>query len=297
MEDLRGFFSLALLAATLRMATPLLFAAMGGLLSERSGVINIALEGFMLIGAFSAAAGTFYTGNPFLGLLIGAIAAGLTAVIHAVWCVTLRGDQIVAGTAINLLGLGVPAFLLQRLFGVAGRSPSVEKLPTVASGISILVPIAFILVPLIHLWLFRTKPGLRVMASGEHPRAAESVGIGVDRYRYSAVIASGVLAGIGGAFLSIGDLSIFTNGMTNGRGFIALAAMIFGNWTPFGTLGACLLFGAAQAVQLQSQAVGLPISKDLILALPYLLTLVAITGLVRNSTPPAGLGRQAASDS
>lgn len=296
MDDFLGFFSLALLGATLRMATPLIFAAMGGLLSERSGVMNIALEGFMLIGAFAGAAGTHYTGRPWLGLLIGAVAAGVTAIILAVWCITLRGDQIVAGTAINLLGLGVPAFLLQRLFGTAGRSPTVETLPTVASGVSVLVPIAFLLVPIIQVWLFRTRAGLRVMAAGEHPRAAESVGIAVDRYRYGCVIASGVLAGIGGAFLSIGDLSIFTNGMTNGRGFIALAAMIFGNWTPIGTLGACLLFGAAQAVQLQSQAVGLPISKELILALPYVLTLVAITGLVRHSTPPAGLGRHAAAD-
>lgn len=296
MDDLRNFFSLALLAATLRMATPLIFAAMGGLLSERSGVMNIALEGFMLIGAFSAAAGAHYTGRPYLGLLIGAVAAGATAVIHAVWCITLRGDQIVAGTAINLLGLGVPAFLLVRLFGTAGRSPSVETLPVVASGISVLVPVAFLIVPVIHVWLFRTRPGLRVLAAGEHPRAAESVGIQVARYRYGAVIASGVLAGVGGAFLSVGDLSIFTNGMTNGRGFIALAAMIFGNWTPFGTLGAALLFGAAQAVQLQAQAVGVPISKELIIALPYVLTLVAITGLVRNSTPPAGLGQHAAAE-
>jgi len=295
-DDLRAFFSLALLAATLRMATPLVFAAMGGLLSERSGVMNIALEGLMLTGAFSAAVGAHYTGSALLGLAIGAGAAALTAVIHAVWCITLRGDQIVAGTAINLLGLGLPAFLLQRLFGVAGRSPTVEKLPTIPGGLSILVPLAFLLVPLIAVILFRTKAGLRLMAAGEHPQAAESVGIGVDRYRYACVIASGVLAGIGGAFLSIGDLSLFTTGMTNGRGFIALAAMIFGNWSPFGTLGAALLFGAAQAVQLQSQAVGLPVSKELILALPYLLTLLAITGLVRNSRPPAGLGRHAAAE-
>ena len=293
---MRAFFSLGLVVATLRMATPLIFAAMGGLLSERSGVMNIALEGFMLIGAFSAAAGAHYTGNPWLGLLVGAAAAAIAALIHAFWCITLRGDQIVAGTAINLLGIGVPAYLLQRLFGTAGRSPTVEKLPSVASGINILVVVAFLIVPVIYIWLFRTKAGMRVLAAGEHPRAAESVGIAVDRYRYGCVIASGVLAGIGGAFLSIGDLSIFTNGMTNGRGFIALAAMIFGNWTPFGTLGAAVLFGASQAIQIQAQAVGVPVSKELILALPYVLTLVAITGLVRNSRPPAGLGQHATGD-
>lgn len=276
------------------MATPLIFAAMGGLLSERSGVMNIALEGLMLIGAFSAAAGAHYTGNPYLGLGIGALAAGLTAVIHAVWCITLRGDQIVAGTALNLLGLGVPAFLLQRLFGTAGRSPAVDRLPSFTSGLNLLVPAAFLLAPAIWYLLFRTKPGLRILAAGEHPRAAESVGVVVDRYRYACVVASGVLAGIGGAFLSIGDVSFFTTNMTNGRGFIALAALVFGNWTPFGTLGAALFFGAAQAVQIQAQATGVPISKELIIALPYILTLVAITGLVRHSRPPAGLGRHAA---
>lgn len=278
------------------MATPLIFAAMGGLLSERSGVMNIALEGLMLIGAFSAAAGAHYTGSPYLGLLIGAVAAGLTAIIHAVWCITLRGDQIVAGTALNLLGIGVPAFLLQRLFGTAGRSPAVDRLPSLTSGLNVLVPAAFLLAPLVFYFLFRTKPGLRVLAAGEHPRAAESVGVAVDRYRYACVIASGVLGGIGGAFLSIGDVSFFTTNMTNGRGFIALAAMVFGNWTPFGTLGAAIFFGAAQAVQIQAQATGVPVSKELIIALPYLLTLVALTGLVRNSTPPAGLGRHAAAD-
>ena len=278
------------------MASPLIFAAMGGLLSERSGVMNIALEGFMLIGAFSAAVGAHYTGNPLLGLLIGAIAAGLASTIHAFWCVSLRGDQIVAGTAINLLGIGVPAFLLLRLFGTAGRSPSVEKLPSLTRGLNVLVPAAFLVVPIVAYLLYRTKPGLRILAAGEHPRAAESVGIAVDRYRYACVIASGVLAGIGGAFLSIGDVSFFTTGMTNGRGFIALAAMVFGNWKPFGTLGAALFFGAAQAVQIQAQATGLPVNKELIIALPYLLPLLALTGLVRNSTPPAGLGRHATAE-
>ncbi len=296
LDDLRDFFSLALLTATLRMATPLIFAAMGGLLSERSGVMNIALEGFMLVGAFASAAGAHYTGNPYLGLLIGAAAAAFTALVHAIWCITFRGDQIVAGTAINLLGIGVPAFLLQRLFGTAGRSPAVDKLPSFVSGLNVLVPAAFLVVPVVAYLLYRTKSGLRILAAGEQPRAAESVGIAVDRYRYACVLASGVLAGVGGAFLSIGDVSFYTTGMTNGRGFIALAALVFGNWTPFGTLGAALFFGAAQAVQIQAQATGLPINKELIIALPYVLTLVAITGLVRHSTPPAGLGRHAAAD-
>ena len=288
------FFTVALLAATLRLSAPLIFAAMGGLLSERSGVMNIALEGFMLIGAFSAAAGTHYTGRPFLGLLIGAGAATLASTIHAFWCITLRGDQIVAGTALNLLGAGIPAFLVQRLFETAGGTPSVARLPTIGRGLNVLVPVAFLLVPLVHYLLFHTRAGLRVQAAGEHPSAAESVGVDVARYRYACVLASGALAGIGGAYLSIGDLSQFTIGMTAGRGFIALAAVIFGNWNPIATLGATLLFGAAQAARVQAQALSLPISQDLLIALPYLLTLVAITGLVRRATPPAGLGRHAA---
>jgi simple sugar transport system permease protein len=256
-------------------------------------VTNIALEGFMLFGAFAAAVGTYFTHQSLLGLLFAVVVASLVAVVFAFWCITLRADQIVAGTAIVLLGLGGTAYLVQRVWGQAGGSPPVERLPTIGGGLNILVPVAFLLVPLTHWLLFRTKAGLRILASGEHPSAAESVGIDVARYRYACVIASGALAGLGGAYLSIGDLSQFTTNMTAGRGFIALAAVIFGNWMPLGTLGAALLFGFAQALRFQVQALDLPISQDLIVALPYILTLVAITGLVRHSTPPAGLGRHA----
>jgi simple sugar transport system permease protein len=288
---LGDFFTMALVTATLRMTTPLLFAALGGVLSERSGVINIALEGMMLTGAFFAVAGTWWTGNPWLGMLIGVFSAGVAASIHAYWSITLRGNQIVAGTAVNLIAAGLTAFLIQRIWGQAGGTASVEKLPNLASGVNVLLPVAFLLVPVVHIFLFRTKQGLHLMASGEHPQAAESVGIDVTRNRYVAVIASGLLAGLGGAFLSIGDLSYFTLDMTAGRGFIALAAVIFGGWTPVGAMLAALLFGASQAVQIQAQAVaGFPISTDLLLAFPYILTLIAVTGLVRASTPPAGLG-------
>jgi ABC-type uncharacterized transport system permease subunit len=291
---LGDFFTVALFTAMLRMTTPLLFTAMGGLISERSGVMNIGLEGMMLTGAFAAVAGTHWTGNSWLGLVIGVLAAGGAASIHAIWCITFRANQIVAGTAINLIAGGITAFLLQVIWGKAGASDSVHKLPNIASGVSILVPLAFALVPLMHYFLFRTKPGLHVMAAGEHPQAAESVGINVNRNRYVAVISGGMLAGLGGAFLSIGDLSYFTLDMTAGRGFIALAAVIFGGWAPFGVMGATLLFGASQAVQIQGQATqGFPISSDLLVALPYLLTLIAITGLVRSSNAPAGLGKHA----
>lgn len=285
------FFTMALITATLRMTTPLLFAALGGVLSERSGIINIALEGLMLTGAFFSVAGTYWTGNPWLGMAIGVLSAGVAATIHAYWSITLRGNQIVAGTAVNLIAAGLTAFLIQRIWGQAGASGSVDKLPNLASGINVLLPVAFILVPIVHIFLFRSKQGLHLQASGEHPQAAENVGIDVTRNRYVAVIASGLLAGLGGAFLSIGDLSYFTLDMTAGRGFIALAAVIFGGWTPVGAMLASLLFGASQAVQIQAQATpGFPISTDLLLAFPYLLTLIAVTGLVRASSPPAGLG-------
>jgi len=277
------------------MAAPLLFAAMGGLLSERAGVVNIALEGMMLIGAFAAAAGTYWLGDPFLGLGFGVLMAMLGGLVHAIWCVSLRGDQIVAGTAINLLGLGIPTFLTVQIWEMSGGTPQVERLPSVWS-LSVLVPVAFLIVPVVHVVLFRTKPGLRVLAAGEHPRAAESVGIDVVRYRYACVVASGALAGLGGAVLSIGDLSAYQSDITQGRGFIALAAVIFGNWLPVPTMLATLLFGAAQAVRIQAQVRDLPIPDDLILALPYVLTLVAIAGFVRRSAPPAGLGRHATAE-
>lgn len=293
MDDL---LTMGLIWATLRAAAPLLFAGLGGLLSERSGVVNIGLEGLMLVGAFSASIGSHYWGNALWGLLWGIVAAAVFGLIHAFWCITLRGDQIVAGTAINLLGLAVPAFLGQRLFDIAGRTPAADRLPSLGQGIHILVPIAFVLVVAVWWVLYRTKLGLHLNAGGEDPEAAESVGINVTAMRYGAVVMSGILGGIGGACLSIGDLSFFTNEMTQGRGFIALAAVIFGNWTPVGTLIATLLFGAAQAFQVQAQSAGLPLSTDFLIALPYILTLIAITGLVRQSTPPAGLGKHATAE-
>ena len=289
MSDL---FTWALLTATLRMTAPLLFAAMGGLLSERAGIMNIALEGFMLIGAFMAVVGTYYTGSPWVGLLCAVASGGAGASIHAFWTITLKSDQIVTGTALNLLGAGIPAFLIKRIFDQAGGTPSVERLPSIAGQMNILTPFAFLLVPIMHYLLFMTKPGLRIMAGGESPKAAESVGISVSLYRYVAVIASGMFAALGGAYLSIGELSSFTIGMTQGRGFIALAAVIFGNWTPLGTLLAALLFGFTQAFNLQAQARGI-LPKDLLSSLPYLVTLIALTGVVRNLRPPAGLGKHA----
>ena len=179
MDGFLDFFDLNLLKAVLRMATPLVFAAMGGLLSERSGIMNIALEGLMLSGAFAAVVGTYYLDNPWLGLLVAIIVGALAALVHAFWSIGLRSDQIVTGTAINLLAAGTTVFLIQRLWDQSGRTPIVEKLPDVTSQVNILVPVAFLCVPLVYIFLKLTKQGLRVMACGEHPQAAESVGINV----------------------------------------------------------------------------------------------------------------------
>jgi simple sugar transport system permease protein len=287
------FFDMFLLKTILKMATPLLFAAMGGLFSEKSGVMNIALEGLMLIGAFFSVVGTYYFENVWLGMALGVFAAALTALIHAFWCVTLRADQIVAGTAINLLGSGVTVFLMVRIWNQSGQTPRVDRLPTFWGTVSVLVPVAFAIVPIAWWVLYRTKVGLHIQAAGEQPQAAESVGINVNFYRYVCVTLSGVLAGMGGAYLSLGELSGFGREMTQGKGFIALAAMIFGNWTPVGALAACLLFAGAQAFTIQAQATQLGINTDILLALPYLLTLVAIAGFVRRSRAPQGLGQHA----
>jgi len=290
------FFDLFLLKTVLELSTPLIFAALGGLLSERSGIINIALEGLMLVGAFFSVLGAYYFENAWIGLALGVLAAAVCAAIHAVWCITFRADQIVAGTAINLLAAGVTLFLMQRVWKQSGQTTRVDSLPNFWSTVSILVPVAFTSVLLVAFLLYRSKPGLRIQAAGEHPQAAESVGINVDLYRYVCVIGSGVFAGIGGAYLSIGELEFFTRDMTQGRGFIALAAVIFGNWTPFGALASCILFSGSQAVQIQAQTNDIGISSDLLLAFPYILTLVAIAGFVRRSRPPAGLGQHATSD-
>ncbi|MCO5214572.1 MAG: ABC transporter permease [Thermomicrobiales bacterium] len=287
------FFTLDLLTRILRMSTPLIFAALGGLICERSGVINIALEGLMLIGAFFAVAGTYWTGSPWLGLIIGVLCAMAGAMIHAVWSISIRGDQIVVGTAVNLIALGLTAFLVQSIWGTAGGSDRVTSLPKLG-GMSILVPVAFVFVPIVAFVLFRTKQGLRLQACGEHPQASVSAGIDITRYRYSAVLTSGLLAGLGGAYLSIGNLNYFTLDMTNGRGFIALAAVILGGWNPWGALAAALLFGAAEGIQIQGQSTpGFPISSDLLVTLPYIVTLIAITLFVKARSGPAGLGKHA----
>jgi general nucleoside transport system permease protein len=290
---MHDFFDLFLLKSILKLTTPLLFAALGGLLSEKSGVMNIALEGLMLLGAFFGVVGVWYFHSVWLGMVLGVLAAMVAALIHAYWCIGLRADQIVAATAINLLGSGLTIFLLQRIWGVSGQSPRVTRLPVIWGTMSILVPVAFGFVPIVWWVLNRTKIGLHIQAAGEQPLAAESVGINVNLYRYVCVTLSGFFAGLGGIYLSLGELSGFSREMTQGKGFIALAAVIFGNWSPVGAMIACILFAGSQAFTIQAQATGLGINTDFLLALPYLLTVVAIAGVVRKSRAPAGLGQHA----
>jgi simple sugar transport system permease protein len=286
-------FTIALIFSTIRLSTPLILAALGGMFSERSGVINIALEGMMLSGAFTAAAITYATGSPWMGL-VAAIGAGvLIALIHAVACIRYRADQVVVGTAINILMIGLPGFLSGAFFLSSGSTPQlpIEQLLPHAP-----IVMAFAFVPLSWYVLYRTPFGLRLRAVGENPGAADAAGLNVATIRYSGVLLSGALAALGGAYLSIGQSSLFTRNMTSGRGFIALAALIFGKWRPVQTLSACLFFGLTEAITIQMQGVvKLPSGEDIpvqfIQMVPYLLTMVVLAGFIGQSRPPRALGR------
>jgi general nucleoside transport system permease protein len=294
----------ALIAATLRFATPLTLAALGGIVSERSGVINVGLEGMMLMGAFFGIFGADLLDSWFLGLLVGMAAGGVLALVHAFFSINLRADQVVSGIALNFLALGVTGYVFLDHYGDQGTPDNVPRVPDISiPGIknlsffgdaigtaNLLTWLALIGVVALTVFLFRTPRGLRLRSVGEHPRAAETVGISVPRTRYFAVTASGMLAAMGGAYLSIGFIGSFNQGMTAGRGFIALAAVIFGNWRPGGALAAALLFGFSQAL-----AQRLPAFSEsgavLFQALPYVLTLIAVAGVIGRSRPPAAVGQ------
>ena len=293
-----------MVATTLRFATPLTFAAIGGMFSERSGVVNIALEGMMLSGAFFGILAADKLGSWVLGLLVAVVAGGTFAAVHAAFAVHLRADQIVGGTAINFLALGLTGYLFIHVYGDQGTPADISQIPDVklpglqhvyfigpAIGhLNLMIWLAFAVLILSYVVMFRTPIGLRIRAVGEHPRAADTVGISVYKVRYGAVILSGMLAALGGAYLSIGNVHSFNQNMTAGRGFIALAALIFGRWRPFGAFGAALLFGfssaLAQRLQDYSQSAG-----TLFNALPYVLTLIAVAGVIGRSIPPAAVGR------
>ena len=293
----------ALFAAALRFATPLLFAALGGIMSERSGVINIGLEGMMLTGAFFGIFGADISDSWFIGLLIGMGAGGLLGLLHAVFSIALRADQVVSGVGINFLAAGLTGYVFIAHYGDQGTPGSVPNVPEVnlpvlkdtgffgeaIGSANLLTWAALLLVPLMALYLYRTPAGLRLRSVGEKPRAADSVGIPVLRTRYLAVITSGCLAGLGGVYLSVGLVHSFNQGMTAGRGFIALAVVIFGGWRPYGALAGAVLFGFSSAV-----AQRLPAFSDslavLFQALPYVLVLVVVAGLIGRSRPPASIG-------
>jgi len=297
---MKDIFTVSLVLSTIRLATPLILAALGGMFSERSGVINIALEGKMLAGAFTAAAVTYAAdaklglGNasPWIGLLAAMLAGLFIAAIYAVTCIRFKADQVVSGAAINILMLGMPGFLSGAFFLSSGSTPQLPKEHLIPWTPIVL---AFAMVAVSWYVMYRTPFGLRLRSVGEKPEAADAAGVSVNQIRYAGVLIAGVLAGIGGAYLSIGQSSLFTRNMTAGRGFIALAALIFGKWRPVQTMLACLLFGFTEAVSIQMQgAVKLPSGEDIpvqfIQMVPYVLTIIVLAGFIGSSLPPKALG-------
>jgi general nucleoside transport system permease protein len=296
-------FFIDYLAASLRLAVPLAFAALGGLYSERSGVLNIALEGMLLTGAFASAATTFYSNSVWLGVLAAIIAGGLVGLLLALLSVSWRVNQLVSGLAINLVAAGLTSFLARLIFSGSGAQklpgieaiaiPGLANIPIIGSLLfaqNILVYFLVFLIIFTNYLLFYTHPGLTLRAVGEYPRAADTAGVSVRVVRYFSVILSGCLAGLGGAYLALVQVKFFAEGMSAGKGFIAIAALIFGKWHPIGTALACLLFGATEALQLRIQALGVNIPYQFLVMLPYAIALFALVGLAGKSSPPAALG-------
>jgi simple sugar transport system permease protein len=294
----------ALLAAMLRYATPLTFAAMGGIFSERSGVTNIALEGMLLSGAFFGILAADKLESWPLGLLAAAVSGALFALVHAFFAIHLRADQIVGGFAINFLALGITGYLFIDIYGGQGTPTDIPEIPDVHLSflqdwyflgpifgqLNLMIWLAALTVLVAWVVLFRTPVGLRLRSVGEHPRAAETVGISVYATRYVAVVVSGVLAALGGAYLSIGFVNSFSQNMTAGRGFIALAVVICGNWRPFSAAAIALLFGLSSALAQRLPAYS-ESAAVLFQALPYVLTLIAVAGVIGRSIPPAAVGK------
>ena len=302
MEDALGLIG-SVLASAIRYATPLVLAALGGLFSERSGVVNIGLEGLMLISAFTGVVGAYFSGNVLVGVLF-ALAGGLVfSLIHAVMCVTFEADQIISGVAINLLALGGTGFLMVLIFGSGGTSPRIggfsevpvpllSQIPIIGPAFfnqSPLVYLMFLLIPLTFFVVYRTPFGLRLRATGEAPEAVDTAGVSVTQMRYYGVALSGLLAALGGAYFSMDQLSAFSEGMTAGAGFIALAALISGRWNPIGAAVAALVFGFAQAVTFRIAQDAIPL--ELLQSFPYVLTIVALAAFGGRAIAPAAVGK------
>ena len=297
-------FWVSFLFATIRMATPLLLASMGEIVSERAGVFNIGLEGMMLMGAFCGFLGLHFTGSVWIGILAGMTGGALLALVSAYLNVTLGVDQIVSGIALNIFAVGFTSSFFRIIFGTNQPQveasqmtpleiPLLEDIPLFGPILFNQVPlvyVTFILVPVLWFVLFRTTIGLKIRSTGEHPLAADIAGVKVVAVRYMSVLFAGALAGLGGAYLALGALNLFNDNMIAGRGFIALAVVIFGRLNPFGALGAAFLFGAAEALQLRLQAMGLDVPYQILLMLPYVATVVAVVGLIGKTRLPAALG-------
>ena len=297
-------FLIGALAAGVRLATPILLAALGEVFAERSGVLKISIEGEMLIGALFGFLGAFYLKNIWLGLLAGMAAAAVFSLIAGVMSITLKVDQVITGITLNILALGLTGFLYRFILGKSMIPPSVTPLAVlkipILGQIPVIGPIAFqqniivyatffVCVPVSAFILLKTTFGLNLRAVGEYPLAADTVGINVYAVRYACVLIGGLFSGLGGAFMTLAQLNMFTENMTAGRGFIALAAVIFGKWHPVGAMISTLLFGVADALQLRLQALGLQVPYQFLLMLPYVLTIIALVGVVRRTNAPAAL--------
>ncbi len=301
---LATIFSINTLAAAIRMTTPIALAAMGGAFSERSGIVNIGLEGMILSGAFAGVLGSFYTGNPWVGVLLSIIAGSLVAAIFAVFTIRFKANHVVAGVGLNILALGVTTWLMQVLWQSRGTSPNVNGISEISIPIlrdipyinrlignqSPLVFLMFFLIIAGWFLLFKAPLGLRIRMTGEHPEAADTLGINVKQIQYFSVVLSGGLAGLGGAYLSLGQLNWFSMNMSAGRGYMALAANTFGQWNPLGGLGASFLFSFTDALQMRLQGLNIGVANEIIQMLPYLLTVIVLAGAVIRSRPPKALG-------
>lgn len=276
-----------LLMQTISIAPPVLITAVGACLCELSGVVNIGLEGMMLSGAFAAAVTNYYTHNPYLAILVGMVVGLLISLIHAYISISLKGDQIISGVAINLFAVATTSYLIRVIFKQSGSTPAVPSQP---NNLLVLTSI-YVIAILIYFIVYKTVFGLRLRTVGEHPLAADTVGISVYKYRYSGVLLSGAFAGLGGAYMTTVILTSFTNNMSAGRGFMALAAMIFGKWNPLGAMGASLLFAFGQALSDFTKSNGVNIPQDFLSMIPYLLTIVALIAFGRKSRAPKASGK------